>query len=156
MSNTIPTTGQAIKTKSTFRLECAVAINIQAPAEKIWSLLTTASDFARWNSTVDQITGTIALGEKIELQVPYAPDRTFNLKIDEFVPHQMMVWSDGMAPMFRGVRTYQLTAKPDGSTDFSMVEVLSGVMLPLIGKSLPDFGPPFEQYAADLKAEAER
>lgn len=40
--------------------------------------------------------------------------------------------------------------------DFSMVEVMSGLMLPLIRGSLPDFGPPFEQYAADLKREAER
>jgi hypothetical protein len=30
------------------------------------------------------------------------------------------------------------------------------VMLPLIKGSLPDFGPSFEQYAADLKREAER
>jgi hypothetical protein len=37
-----------------------------------------------------------------------------------------------------------------------MVEVLSGVMLPMIKGSLPDFGPAFEAYAADLKREAEK
>lgn len=37
-----------------------------------------------------------------------------------------------------------------------MTEVLSGLMLPLIAGSLPDFAPSFTQYAADLKREAER
>jgi hypothetical protein len=36
-----------------------------------------------------------------------------------------------------------------------MVEVLSGLMLPMIRGSLPDFGPAFETYAADLKRAAE-
>jgi hypothetical protein len=67
-----------------------------------------------------------------------------------------MVWSDGAAPVFKGVRTFTLAPKADGQTTFSMVEVFSGVMLPLIKGSLPDFGPSFEQYAADLKREAER
>jgi hypothetical protein len=53
------------------------------------------------------------------------------------------------------VRSYTLTPK-DGGVEFAMVEVFSGLMLPLIKKSLPDFAPAFEQYAADLKREAER
>jgi hypothetical protein len=36
-----------------------------------------------------------------------------------------------------------------------MREVLGGLMLPMIRRSLPDFGPPFEKYAADLKRAAE-
>jgi len=43
----------------------------------------------------------------------------------------------------------------DGSTEFRMEEVFSGLMLPLIKGSLPDFAPSFEAYAADLKREAE-
>ena len=67
-----------------------------------------------------------------------------------------MVWRDGAAPMFQGVRTYVLKPKSDGSTDFLMQEMFSGLMLPMIVKSLPDFGPTFETYAQDLKREAER
>jgi hypothetical protein len=36
-----------------------------------------------------------------------------------------------------------------------MVERFSGIMLPLIKGSLPDFGPIFEAYARDLKRAAE-
>ena len=57
---------------------------------------------------------------------------------------------------FKGVRTFKLSAQPDGSTDFVMEERFSGLMLPLVGRSLPDFKPIFERYASDLKNEAER
>jgi hypothetical protein len=66
-----------------------------------------------------------------------------------------MVWQDGFAPMFKGVRTYTLSPNSGGTTEFSMVEVFSGLMLLMIKGSLPDFKPNFEQYAADLKKAAE-
>jgi hypothetical protein len=57
--------------------------------------------------------------------------------------------------MFKGVRTYTLVPKGDGTTDFHMIEVFTGLMLPMIAGSLPDFGPAFDTYAADLKRAAE-
>lgn len=156
MLNHLPTTGRAVKTRATFRMTCGVAANVRAAPNRLWTLLTNAADFPRWNSGVQSIEGRIALGEKIKLRVPYAPGRDFNLTVSDFVPDQRLVWRDGMAPMFTGVRTYTLTPKADGTTDFAMEEVFSGLMLPMIAGSLPDFGPAFEQYAADLKREAEK
>ena len=155
MSANISINGRASKSKSTFRLECAVGINIKASASRIWSILTNAQDFPRWNSTVKSIEGKIAAGETIKLYATVAPQRAFKLTVSEFVPNQRMVWSDGNF-IFRGVRTYSLTPKSDGSTDFTMVEVFSGAMLPMIVGSLPDFAPEFDKYAADLKREAEK
>ena len=152
----LPANGYASKTKTTFRMEDAVAINIQATPKDIWAFLTNAEDFPRWNSTVNNIEGVIALGEKIKLHAEIAPERVFKLKVSEFISEKRMVWRDGMAPMFTGVRTYTLTPRNDGSTDFFMSEIFSGIMLPLIVRSLPDFGPTFERYAADLKYEAEQ
>lgn len=148
--------GRARRTKTTFRMGYTVAIRIQAPPNRIWALLTTADDFPRWNSTVKNVEGQIALGEKIKLRATIAPERTFNLTVSAFTPETLMVWTDGRAPLFTGVRTFTLTPQADGSTDFSMAEVFSGIMLPMIAGSLPDFGPTFEQYASDLKREAER
>jgi hypothetical protein len=39
---------------------------------------------------------------------------------------------------------------------FEMTETFSGLMLPMIASRLPDFGPIFERYAADLRAGAEK
>ena len=58
--------------------------------------------------------------------------------------------------MLKGVRTFELRRRIDGSTCFTMQECFSGLMLPLAKRSMPDFGPVFERYADDLKREAER
>jgi hypothetical protein len=137
-------------------MECSAAIDIRATPQRIWSLLTDAAGFPRWNSTVTRITGTIAEGERLALEVAAAPGRTFRPRVTRMETERLMVWSDGFAPMFKGVRTFTLSPNGDGTTTFAMVEVLSGVMLPMIKGSLPDFGPQFESYAADLKREAER
>lgn len=137
-------------------MEVAVSINISAAPAAIWALLTDAAGFPGWNSTVQHIDGKIAPRETIRLVATIAPQRTFTLKITEFVPNRLLVWQDGAAPMFKGVRRYMLTSNADGTTNFAMAETFSGLMLPMIAGSLPDFGPSFERYAADLKLAAER
>jgi hypothetical protein len=152
MTTTVPVVE---KTNGAFRMSCAVSCNINASAEKVWQLLTDPDGFPRWNSTVTSLKGKIAIGETLELKVPLAPKRVFKPKVTKLEANQLMEWSDGMAPMFKGVRTYLLQPKSDGTIDFSMSEVFAGVMLPMIKGSLPDFGPAFETYAADLKRAAE-
>lgn len=143
------------KTESTFRLEYTVSVSIAAPPEAIWSRLTDAKAFPSWNSTVGSIEGEIAKGNKLAIQVPIAPGRTFTPRVTELEPAARMVWSDGMAPMFKGQRTFTLTPGASGTTEFTMTEVFTGVMLPMIKGSLPDFGPVFDTYAADLKRACE-
>jgi hypothetical protein len=71
------------------------------------------------------------------------------------VENQRMTWTGGFAPLFKGVRTFELKRCGDGSTDFMMREHFSGLMLPMVKGSLPDFGPVFARYASDLKNAAE-
>jgi hypothetical protein len=137
-------------------MACAVKATIHATPAQIWKLLTDAPGFARWNSTVTSIEGEIAEGHALAIRVPAAKDRVFRPKVSKVQAERSMIWSDGMAPMFKGVRTFELTPNADGSTDFSMREEFSGIMLPMIKGSLPDFGPIFETYAEDLKRAAEK
>jgi len=144
----------AQKTESTFRLSYTVSIDIAAPPAAVWAKLTDAKSHAKWNSTVTSIEGDITKGSKLAIKVPIS-DRTFTPRVVELDAEKRMVWADGMAPMFRGERTYTLEPK-GGTTTFSMTEVFAGVMLPMIKGSLPDFRPVFDQYAADLKRAAEK
>ncbi len=142
------------RTKATFSMGCAVEIAIRARPVTIWALLTNAADFPRWNSTVTRIEGEIREAGRVALQVPLTP-RIFKLKVSAVVADHGMTWSSGFAPMFRGVRTFALVARDDGTTTFTMSERFAGLMLPMIKGSLPDFGPSFEQYALDLRRAAE-
>jgi len=143
------------KTQSAFALVCGVEVNIRASAQRIWSLLTDAKGFPRWNSTVTSIEGEICESGRLRIRVP-GTNRAFTPKVSGVVPNERMTWTGGFAPMFKGVRTFELRPCNDSSTDFAMEERFSGLMLPLVKGSLPDFGPIFERYADDLKRESER
>jgi uncharacterized protein YndB with AHSA1/START domain len=148
-------TPRAAKTSGAFRMDCAITTSIRASPERIWALLTDAAGFPTWNSTVTRIEGRFAEGEKLKIVVPTAKDRVFTPKVKKLEPNRLMVWSDGMAPMFKGERTFTLTPNKDGTTAFAMREEFTGLMLPIIKNSLPDFAPVFETYASDLKRAAE-
>jgi hypothetical protein len=66
-----------------------------------------------------------------------------------------MVWRLNRWPLLVGVRTYRVTPAPHGSTEFALDEVFHGLLLPLIARSMPDFGAMFERTANDLKSAAE-
>jgi hypothetical protein len=139
------------KTESMFALRYAVSVEVAASPATLWARLTNSAGFPSWNSTVEKIEGDIALGTKLAIRVPIAPGRVFTPTVVELVPAQRMVWRDGFAPMFQGTRTFTLTPNAAGGTTFSMVEEFRGLMLPLIKRSLPDFRPVFDRYAADLR-----
>jgi hypothetical protein len=143
------------KSQSVFSMICRVEINIGAKAERIWEILTDAKGFPRWNSTVTKIEGEILDGHRLSVHVP-GTKRTFKPKISGVVPVKRMIWTGGFSPIFKGVRIFELKPCSDGTTDFVMEECFSGVMLPIVKGSLPDFGPVFERYANDLKGEMER
>lgn len=142
--------GKATTTKTTFSRQTSVSIDINADTQIVWALLTKASDYPRWNSTVTSIEGNIALGEKIKLKSTLDAKRTFNLKVKEFEPEKRLAWGDAM-----GNRVYTLTENTSGTTTFSMVEKIGGPLFPLFAKMIPSFDHSFEKFASDLKKAAE-
>jgi hypothetical protein len=121
----------------------------------VWRLLTDAEAFPGWNSTVTRIDGEIREGGRLRIHVP-GTTRTFTPTVSCFEPVARMTWSGGVAPLFKGVRTFQLRPIGAAATLFCMEERFSGVIFALAQRAMPDFGPIFEQYASDLKQAAER
>ena len=142
--------GKAATMKKTFSRETSVNIGIQSDAARVWSLLTNASDIPRWNSTVVSIEGEIKEGGQIELVSTLDKSRTFKLNVKEFRPNSRLVWGDAM-----GSRVYSIQEKAGGGVDFTMREKIGGPLFPLFSRMIPDFDASFEQFAADLKKEAE-
>lgn len=136
-------------------LHHAVGARIDAPPAVVWQVLTDAPAYTRWSSTVTRLEGEIAEGETIKLNVKVAGKRTFKLEVAEAREAERMVWQDGNG-IFMGVRTFTLAENADGGTDWTMKEAFTGSMLDKIAPKLPDFGPDFTAFAADLRAEAER
>ena len=121
----------------------------------IWSILTDAYRFPDWEPNVFLIDGTIALGETITVHTRLS-ERAFPVRVSEFVPGEQMVWSSGMPlGLFKGARTFTLEPLDGGRTRVTTREVFGGLLLPLIGRTIPDLQPSFDQFVEALKARAE-
>jgi hypothetical protein len=141
--------GQPMKT---FR----AATTIRSTPERIWALLTDAAAYPSWNSTVENIEGRIARGERITVHAKINPGRAFPVNVSEFNPPKRMVWSGGMPlGLFKGERTFALSPQSNGEIEFSMCEEYTGLLAPLITRSIPNLQPAFDEFAADLKRAAE-
>lgn len=135
----------------------AATSRIHAPANRIWSILTDAARYPQWNPTVTRVDGTIAPGQRIALHVTINPGRAFPVTVTTFESPQRMVWRGGLPlGLFVGERVFTLTPTSDGAVEFNMRETFTGLLAPLIGRTLPDMQPAFEQFVAALKREAER
>jgi hypothetical protein len=68
-----------------------------------------------------------------------------------------MVWTGGMPfGLFKGTRVFELTTTAATGARFCMREEYTGLLAGVIGKSIPDLQPAFEEFAQCLKREAER
>jgi uncharacterized protein YndB with AHSA1/START domain len=148
--NEKPSDVHAMTTKKLFSRQTTVSIDIAAPAEKIWSLLTDARRFTSWNTTILEVSGRIAPGEKISLRTKLAPERIFKLKVKGFDPPARLSWGDAM-----GTRVYSLTSNSQGGTRFTMSEKIGGPFFPLFAGMIPSFDESFNQFVSDLKSAAE-
>lgn len=143
--------GTATTVSKTFSRTTEVATTIDAERDTVWRLLTTAANYPQWNSTIVSLQGEIKPGSTIQLVSKLDPNRTFKLKVKEFEPSSRLVWGDPL-----GSRVYTLTETNGGQTRFEMSERIGGPIFPLFASKIPSFDASFEQFAADLKAAAEK
>jgi len=141
--------GVAQTVKRTFSRSTTISETINADRATVWSMLTNAEDFSRWNSTIVSMEGKIEQSGKIQLKSILDAKRTFKLKVKEFIPNEKLVWGDAM-----GERTFTLS-KAGKATRFCMTEKIGGPIFPLFASKIPSFDASFEAFTTDLKKEAE-
>jgi len=133
-----------------------IETKINAAADRVWEILMDSSLYHDWNKSVEKVEGIIALGNKIKVFTKISPERVFPVIVKELVPSKKMVWCGGLPfGLFTGVRTFTLAGESKGYVEFRMQEVFSGLMSPLIVRSMPDLTESFENFATSLKAKAE-
>src|SRR5688500_5273911 len=116
-----------------------VSRTIQAPPERLWTFLTDAQGYPAWNPAVDRVEGRIAPRQTIKVFGPVNPDRACPVEVGVVEAAKRMTWTGGMPlGLFQGVRTVTLRAAGDGRTEFTMEEVYSGPLVPVLGRSVPD------------------
>lgn len=136
-------------------MKFSTSISIDASAMRVWQILTNAEEYPDWDPGMIRLEGAIAPGNKITAYTKISPNRAFPVTVTEFDPGRKMVWASKMPlGLFRGARSFVITEKEKG-VDFYMEEEFGGILLPIIGRTIPDLQPSFEDFASGLKARAE-
>jgi hypothetical protein len=134
----------------------ATTISIRADASRVWNILTDLARWPRWNTTIERVAGDIAIGNRVTVWPKINPRRAFPVQVVELAANRRMVWSGGMPlGLFRGTRVFELANSEPQMTVFRMAEDYRGPLAGLIGKSIPDLQPAFDEFAQCLKREAE-
>jgi hypothetical protein len=137
-------------------MQTTAKAEINASPEKIWGILTDASKYTDWDPGMLKLEGNIAPNGKLNIWAKISPKRAFKVTVSEFVPNRKMVWVSGMPlGLFKGERTFTLEPLGNNKVNFTVQEVFSGLLLPLIGRTVPDMNPTFAAFAKGLKDRAE-
>ncbi|MEP7117795.1 MAG: SRPBCC domain-containing protein [Acidobacteriota bacterium] len=128
---------------------------IQSTPDTIWKTLMDVNQWPELDPSILRVDGTPTLGGTVTVHAKVG--RAFPLTVVELVSSERMVLSGGMPlGLFTGTRTYALSPRADGLIEFTMREVYTGLLAPLITKSIPDLQPSFDEFAGNLKTHAER
>ncbi len=135
--------------------ETMVVIN--APPERVWQVLTDASAYQEWNPEIVGVEGQMGLGKRIVARVRLGDGalRRVPMRVSRFEVPSRMEWLGGLPlRLFVGRRTFTVTPRSGGS-EFRLHLEMSGLLSPLISKSVGDRQPEVESFSAALKRRVE-
>ncbi len=121
-------------------MEIKTQIVINAPAEKVWGILTNFEDYPNWNPFIKSISGEAKVGNKIKAHIvpPNASDMTFAPEVLTFEANKKFTWLGHLmfAGLFDGEHSFELIQNSDGTTTFIQSEKFKGILVPLFKKML--------------------
>ncbi len=129
-------------------------VQITAAPETVWQTVIDTATWPHLDSSIASVEGTPAPGAKITIRVNAG--RAFPLRVVELTaPTRMTLLGSMPLGLFAGRRTYTITPGPSGTVELSVREQYSGLLAPLIVKSIPDLQPSFDEFTANVKRRAE-
>lgn len=107
-------------------------IDIDAPPEQVWNVLTDAPAHAAWNPFMTQISGELTVGKKIDVRIapPGGKAMTFHPTITQVEHGRRLEWLGQFVVrgVFDGAHTFTLEPLGEGGTRFTQSEKFSGIL----------------------------
>jgi hypothetical protein len=120
------------------RIETQIEIN--APAERVWPLLMDFPLYLRWNPFIRSIDGNPVVGQSLNvlIQPPGSSAMRFRPTVLKVEPNREFRWKGKLLVpgLFDGEHYFKLEPKPGGGLVFRQGEVFSGLLVPLLRRSL--------------------
>ncbi len=120
--------------------------------------LTAGETYQDWNPEIIRVEGRIALGERISARVRLGDGavRAVSLRVTALEPPRRMEWTGGLPlGLFVGRRTFALTPCAAG-VELRLHLHMSGLLAPLILRSVVDRQPELDSFTVALKLHCEK
>ena len=135
------------------------SIDIAAPRERVWSILTDFGAFPDWNPFIRSAEGEARKGARLEILIgaPGSKSMTFKPVVIEAEAPRAFAWLGrlGVGGLFDGEHHFVLEDRGDGVTHLRQYETFRGLLVPFTGKTLSTTEGGFVAMNEALKARAE-
>ncbi|WP_323783434.1 SRPBCC domain-containing protein [Thalassovita sp.] len=138
--------------KQTTRIEIDTAIDLPAPVDAVWRVLTDIDAYPQWNPYHVHVEGVLQRGRKLTVKIvkPNGNSLTIHPRVLELEENRSLVWGGGPAGLFRGVHWFDLDPINPGCTRLHHTEVFSGLFVSYA--ELDAIEPGYERMNQALKA----
>jgi hypothetical protein len=135
-------------------------IEIGAPAERVWRLLTDFASYPEWNPFIRSISGQPTTGERLEVRIepPGGRGMTFKPKVLNAEDNRELRWLGHLLVpgLFDGEHSFAIQMLDEHRVRFVQREAFRGLLVPLFARSLGNNTQRgFEQMNRALKERAE-
>lgn len=134
------------------------SIDIDAPPEAVWAVLSDWPAYPDWNPFVVSLTGDAVVGGRLETRLQPVGGRamTFKPQVTVLEPNRHLAWFGrlGLPRIFDGEHHFVLE-EIEGGTRFVQYEELRGIAVPLLRRSLAKTVAGFRKMNEALKERVE-
>ena len=120
--------------------ELNTEIVINAPADRVWKILTDLKQFSAWNPFITQAEGEIEEGARLRVHIepPGGTAMTFKPTVTHVAPERELRWLGRLLlpGVFDGEHCFEMSPLGEGRTRFVQREKFSGLLVPFLWNSL--------------------
>ena len=140
--------------------EIHTEIEINAPAEKVWRVLTDFAAYPEWNPFVRRVEGEVSVGARLHVYIQPSGGKGMSFRPTVLVadPNRELRWLGHLwlPGLFDGEHSFSIEPLDEGRVRFVQRERFGGLLLPLLSKMLDgDTRRGFEEMNRALKLRAE-
>jgi hypothetical protein len=115
-------------------------IEIDAPAKRVWELLTDFASYPEWNPFIRSISGQPAPGERLQARIepPGGRGMTFKPRVLNAEPERELRWVGHLLVpgLFDGEHSFTIEPLQENRVRFVQREAFKGLLVPLFARSL--------------------
>jgi hypothetical protein len=137
--------------------QISAEIQIGAPPERVWAVLTDLARYPQWNPLFHEASGQIAVGSRLTLKsVQPANGRlmTVRPKVRAAEPARELRWVASLPGIISGEHSFTLSAA-DGGTRLVQTEIYRGLLARMSAKTISRAQAMFAELNRALKQQAE-